>query len=354
MLPYYHIISKVSSYGSFHHLITEATDSNKKQKYEPFLPFSYKVIYSMPRYARGIQIQEDQAAKPDWLRVRYPSGDDYEKIKGLLRTHNLHTVCEEAHCPNVAECWGGGTATFMLMGDTCTRGCRFCMVKSGNPHGTLDLFEPMKVAEAIADLGLRYVVITSVDRDDLPDGGADHFALTIRSIKRRNPNVITEALIPDFQGNVDDVKKVMDAEPEVIAHNIETTKSLNPTVRDPKATYEQSLHVLESIKTLNPSIYTKSSIMLGLGEVEHDVVATMKDLRIVDVSILTLGQYLRPSKGHIPVSEYVSPAKFEHYKHLAEKLGFLYVASGPFVRSSYRAGEFFLEALIRKRLTTEN
>lgn len=281
--------------------------------------------------------------------MRYPYGDNYEKIKGLLRSHNLHTVCEEAHCPNVAECWGGGTATFMLMGDTCTRGCRFCMVKSGNPHGALDIFEPSKVADAIADLGLRYVVITSVDRDDLPDGGAKHFAATIRAIKRRDPNVITEVLIPDFQGNLGDVKKVVDARTEVIAHNIETTKPLTPQVRDPRATYEQSLHVLESIKDFEQSIYTKSSIMLGLGESESDLITAMEDLRGVNVDILTLGQYLRPSKGHVPVSEYVSPEKFDHYKRLAEGLGFLYVASGPFVRSSYRAGEFFLEALIRKK-----
>ena len=308
----------------------------------------------MPRYARILQIQEASAVKPDWVRVRYPSGDNYERIKGLLRNHNLHTVCEEAHCPNVAECWGGGTATFMLMGDTCTRGCRFCMVKSGNPHGALDDFEPLKVADAIADLGLRYVVITSVDRDDLPDGGAGHFASTIRAIKNRDPNIITEVLIPDFQGNVGDIKKVVDAGPEVIAHNIETTRQLTPLVRDRRATYDQSLKVLKSIKDLNPSTYTKSSIMLGLGELEPDLIATMRDLRAVDVNILTLGQYLRPSKGHLPVSEYVSPEKFDHYKRLAEDSGFLYVASGPFVRSSYRAGEFFVEALVRKKKLTSN
>jgi lipoyl synthase len=309
----------------------------------------------MPRYSQVLQIQETSPArKPDWLRVRNPSGDNYAKIKGLLRNHNLHTVCEEAHCPNVAECWGGGTATFMLMGDTCTRGCRFCLVKSGNPHGTLDIFEPAKVASAIADLGLRYVVITSVDRDDLPDGGAEHFASTIRAIKARHQNVITEVLIPDFRGNLVDVKKVVDARPEVIAHNIETTKPLTPVVRDSRATYKQSLRVLKSIKDLNPGIYTKSSIMLGLGELEADLVAAMKDLRAVNVSILTLGQYLRPSKGHIPVSEYVTPDRFEYYRHLAEELGFLYVASGPFVRSSYRAGEFFLEALIRKKNQAPN
>ncbi|MGA3107908.1 MAG: lipoyl synthase [Candidatus Bathyarchaeia archaeon] len=304
----------------------------------------------MPRYSHVIQIQDvEPKGKPDWLRVRAPSGDNYAKIKGLLRNHSLHTVCEEAHCPNVAECWGGGTATFMLMGDTCTRGCRFCMVNSGNPHGALDLFEPVKVADAIADLGLRYVVITSVDRDDLPDGGAGHFASTIRAIKKRDPNVITEVLIPDFQGNLDDVKKVVDAGSEVVAHNIETTKTLTPKVRDPRATYEQSLRVLKHIKEVDSSVYSKSSIMLGLGETESDIVKTMEDLRRADVDVLTLGQYLRPSKGHIPVAEYVSPGTFERYKRLADDLGFLYVASGPFVRSSYRAGEFFLEALIRKK-----
>ncbi len=304
----------------------------------------------MPRYSHALQIQETQAGqKPDWLRVKYPTGENYERIKGILRTHNLHTVCEEAHCPNMAECWGGGTATFMLMGDTCTRGCRFCMVRSGNPHGQLDIFEPAKVAKTIAELGLKYVVITSVDRDDLADGGANHFASTIRSIKQYDPGVITEVLIPDFQGNLDDVKKVVDAGPEVVAHNVETTEPLTPRVRDPRATYEQSLRVLEGIKELNPAIYSKTSIMLGLGETEGDLVKTMKDLREVNVDILTLGQYLRPSKGHIPVTEFVSPERFDYYKGLAEELGFLYVASGPFVRSSYRAGEFFVEALIRKK-----
>jgi lipoic acid synthetase len=223
------------------------------------------------------------------------------------------------------------------------------MVKSGNPHGTLDPFEPVKVANTIADLGLRYVVLTSVDRDDLPDGGAEHFASTIRAIKKRDSNIITEALIPDFQGNIDDVKRVVDAGPEVIAHNIETTETLTPKIRDSRATYEQSLRVLKSFKDLNPSAYSKSSIMLGLGETEPDLFKAMEDLREVNVDILTLGQYLRPSKGHVPITEYVSPEKFEHYKRLAEKLGFLYVASGPFVRSSYRAGEFFVEALIRKK-----
>jgi len=304
----------------------------------------------MPRYSHVLQIQETQVGrKPEWLRVKYPTGENYERIKNKLRTNNLHTVCEEAHCPNMGECWGGGTATFMLMGDTCTRGCRFCMVKSGNPHGLLDVFEPVNVARTIADLGLKYVVITSVDRDDLPDGGASHFASTIKAIKQHDPNVITEVLIPDFQGNLGDVKKIVDAGPEVIAHNIETTEPLTPKVRDPRATYKQSLRVLTGIKELSPALYSKTSIMLGLGETEGDLVKTMKDLRNVNVDILTLGQYLRPSKGHIPVTEYVSPQTFDYYKGLAEESGFLYVASGPFVRSSYRAGEFFVEALIRKK-----
>jgi lipoic acid synthetase len=223
------------------------------------------------------------------------------------------------------------------------------MVKSGNPHGVLDDLEPLKIAKTIEDLGLRYIVITSVDRDDLPDGGAEHFAATIRAIKKHNPDVIVEVLIPDFQGNIDDVNTVVQAGPEVVAHNIETTEPLTPKVRDSRATYKQSLKVLKSIKQLKPTIYSKSSIMLGLGETESDLISTMKDLRSVYVDILTLGQYLRPTKGHIPVTEYVSPERFQRYKQVAENLGFLYVAAGPFVRSSYRAGEFFLEALIRKK-----
>lgn len=304
----------------------------------------------MPRYSPVLQITE-QVRKPEWLRVRSPTGENPERIRTILRTHNLHTVCEEAHCPNVGECWGGGTATFMLMGDICTRGCRFCMVKSGNPHGELDIFEPVKIARAIADLGLRYIVITSVDRDDLPDGGAEHFACTIRAIKKHDPNVITEVLIPDFRADEDCICKIVDAKPEVIAHNIETTEPLTSKVRDPRATYRQSLQVLKTIKEQDPEVYSKSSIMLGLDETEGDLVKTMRDLREVGVNILTLGQYLSPSKGHIPVAEFVSLAQFQYYKEIAEEMGFLYVASGPLVRSSYRAAEFFVEALVRQRRT---
>ena len=304
----------------------------------------------MPRYSQVQQVSE-QTKKPDWLRVKSASGQNPERIRTILRTHNLHTVCEEAHCPNVGECWGGGTATFMLMGDICTRGCRFCMVKSGTPNGKLDSFEPLKIARAIAELGLKYVVITSVDRDDLPDGGAEHFASTIRAIKAHDQNVVTEVLIPDFRADETCIHKIVDAKPEVIAHNIETTATLTPKIRDPRATYKQSLHVLETIKKLDQEVYSKSSIMLGLGETEEDLVRTMRDLREVDVDILTLGQYLRPSKGHIPVVEFVSVPQFKCYKEIAEEMGFMYVASGPLVRSSYRAAEFFVEAQIRQKRT---
>jgi lipoic acid synthetase len=222
------------------------------------------------------------------------------------------------------------------------------MVKSGNPHGEIDAFEPLKVAQTVAALQLKYVVITSVDRDDLADGGASHFASTIKAVRELDTNVIIEVLIPDFNGIASDIQKVVKAEPNVIAHNIETTEPLTPKIRDSRATYRQSLHVLRTLKEMNPKIYSKSSIMLGLGEAEADIRKTMHDLKKAQVDILTLGQYLRPSQGHVPIIEYISPERFEHYKHVAEELGFLYVAAGPFVRSSYRAGEFFVESLLRK------
>lgn len=287
--------------------------------------------------------------KPDWLRVRPPSGEAYVELKTLFRALDLHTVCEEAHCPNVWECWGGGTATIMLMGDTCTRGCRFCAVTSGNPHGALDLEEPRKVAMALAELGLTYVVLTSVDRDDLPDGGAAHFARTVREIKARTPDMLVEALIPDFRGDLDAVRAVVESGLDVLDHNVETVERLQGTVRDRRAGYGQSLGVLRGAKRMRPGLYTKSSIMLGLGETEDEVIATMKDLRSAGVDIVTLGQYLRPSSWHLEVSQYVPPGAFERYREIGESLGFLYVASGPLVRSSYRAGELFMENVIRQR-----
>ncbi len=287
--------------------------------------------------------------KPEWLRVRPPSGENYVHLKSLFRSLDLHTVCEEAHCPNVWECWGGGTATIMLMGDTCTRGCRFCAVKSGNPHGVLDLDEPRKVALALADLDLSYVVLTSVDRDDLTDGGAGHFAKTVWEIKDRRPDMIVEALIPDFQGDLDAVQTVVDAGVDVLDHNIETVERLQDKVRDRRANYAQSLKVLRGAKGMRSDLVTKSSIMLGLGETREEVTATMQDLRAIDVDILTLGQYLRPSGWHMAVQEYVPPEAFDELRVTGEKMGFAYVAAGPLVRSSYRAGEFFLEKVIRAR-----
>ena len=282
--------------------------------------------------------------KPEWLTVNPPTGENYHDLKQLFRNLNLHTVCEEAHCPNVHECWGGGTATLMLMGETCSRACRFCMVTPGKPSGVLDELEPENVAFALSQMGLTYVVLTSVDRDDLPDGGASHFAKTIRLVKEKNPGMLVEVLIPDFQGDLHDLEKVVEARPDVIAHNIETTMALTPSVRDPRASYWQSLSVLRNVKKLNPRLYTKSSIMVGLGETEEEVGQSMVHLRRAGVDFLTVGQYLRPSARHLKVVEFVDPALFARYRKMGEELGFLYVASGPLVRSSYRAGEFFIRA----------
>lgn len=279
--------------------------------------------------------------KPEWLKIRPPSGEVYKKIKGMLKELDLHTVCEEAHCPNVHECWAGGTATFMLLGDTCTRGCRFCAVKTGNPKGVVDLDEPQKVAGAIHKLALDYVVITSVDRDDLEDGGSNHFAETIRKIQQGDKHVITEVLISDFKGDANALKNIVDAKPEVIAHNIETIERLSPRVRDKRATYNQSLELLARVKEMDSSILTKSSIMLGLGETEEETLKAMSDLRDINVDILTLGQYLRPTKKHLPVHEYITPEKFEHLAKVGEEMGFIYVASGPLVRSSFKAADYF-------------
>lgn len=287
-------------------------------------------------------------SKPDWLRVGLPSGEKYQRLKQLVDHLRLNTVCEEARCPNVDECWGGGTLTLMLMGDTCTRGCRFCDVKSGRPEGEPDPQEPQKVAWAIDQLDLTYVVLTSVDRDDLEDGGADHFASTVEEIKKRDEEVVVEVLIPDFQGDRDAIGRIVESGPEVIAHNVETTRSLTPRVRDPRAGYDQSLGVLRLVKEMDPSRFTKSSVMIGLGETKEEVVETMRDLRAEGVDVLTVGQYLRPSKKHLEVEEYVPPETFDEYERIAKEMGFLYVASGPLVRSSYKAGEYFMENAVRE------
>ncbi|MDA4129871.1 MAG: lipoyl synthase [Thaumarchaeota archaeon] len=289
------------------------------------------------------------APKPEWLKVKMPSGENYKRLKVLSRDLGLHTVCEEAHCPNIGECWGGGTATFMLLGDTCTRGCRFCAVKSGNPDKVVDEMEPVKIGIALKQMGLNYIVLTSVDRDDLPDGGADHFARTILETRVRNPDLLIEVLTPDFQGNAESIRKVVDARPDVFAHNVETVERLQSKVRDRRAHYRQSLKVLDLVKQMDPSIYTKSSIMLGLGETDSEIFGTMEDLRTIGVDVLAIGQYLRPSDWHLKVEEYIPPSKFKELKELGESLGFKYVASGPLVRTSYRAGEFFMDNLIRNK-----
>ncbi len=295
--------------------------------------------------------------KPDWLRIRPPGGEAYTQIKGLLREKKLHTVCEEAHCPNVSECWASGTATFMLGGDTCTRACRFCAVKTARIPPPLDPEEPFHVAESIATLGLHYVVLTSVDRDDLKDGGASHFAATIREIKRLDPKIIVEALVPDFRGDLEAIQTLVDSRLDVYAHNIETVERLQYRVRDPRAGYRQSLATLRAAKTYAQSIghplFTKSAIMLGLGEGEDELETAFDDLRGDDIDVLTLGQYLRPSLQHLPVEKYWSPEEFEALGKKAESKGFLYVASGPMVRSSYRAGEFFIQGVIEKRKSNQ-
>ncbi|MBE3599756.1 MAG: lipoyl synthase [Limnochordaceae bacterium] len=282
--------------------------------------------------------------KPEWLKVPLPVGPVYARVSGLVRELGLHTVCQEARCPNVAECWGHGTATFMILGWVCTRACKFCAVATGNPRGAVDAGEPQRVATAVRELDLEYVVLTSVDRDDLPDGGAAHFARTVRAIKEAAPSTRVEALTPDFRGDRAAVALVVDSGLDVFAHNLETVRRLTPRVRDPRATYDQSLEVLAFGKRHRPEVLTKSSLMLGLGETDGEIREAMRDLRAAGVDILTLGQYLRPSKSHLPVERYVTPAEFLRYRDWGYEEGFVEVFSGPLVRSSYRADRVFEEA----------
>lgn len=271
--------------------------------------------------------------------MKIPSGENYLTIKQHRKEGNLATVCEEARCPNMGECWKSGSATFMLMGDTCTRACRFCSVKTAKNPSQLDADEPFNLAKTLLELKLKYVVLTTVDRDDLEDQGAGHIRKCIEEIKKTTPHIIVEALIPDFRGDVDLIKEVLKSHPEVVGHNVECTEKLTRKVRDPRANYDQSLEVLKVIKGLEPDIYTKSSLMLGLGETDEEVIQAMRDIRNVDTDFLTLGQYLQPDKSKLPVEAYIHPDKFEWFKQQGLEMGFKYVSSGPLVRSSYQAAE---------------
>ena len=288
----------------------------------------------------GIKSSEQgrqRLAKPDWLRIKMRGGETYEKVKGIVHEHRLATVCEEAKCPNMSECWSAGTATIMLMGDVCTRACRFCAVNTGNPRGWLDLEEPDNTAHSVQLMGLKYVVLTSVNRDDLEDGGAGHYAACVQRVKQLNPETAVEALTPDFLGVLADVETVVDSGIEVFAQNVETVRRLTHPVRDPRATYEQTLAVLAHAKAYRPDVLTKTSLMLGLGETKDEIVEAMDDLRAAKVDILTFGQYLQPTANHYPIDRYVTPEEFEMYRELGLAKGFLEVVSGVLVRSSYRA-----------------
>jgi len=290
------------------------------------------------------------ARKPPWLRAPMAAGAGFASVKRIVREHALSTVCEEAKCPNIGECWNAGTATIMLMGAVCTRACRFCAVDTGNPRGWLDSQEPENVARSVELMKLKYVVLTSVNRDDLTDGGAAHYAAAIRAIKRRNPDTAVEALTPDFQGVMHDVQTVLDSGLQVFAQNVETVRRLTHPVRDPRAGYEQTIGVLRHAKAYRPAVLTKTSVMLGLGETDAEIRATMHDLRAAAVDILTLGQYLRPTPNHLNVERFVTPSQFDQYREWALSEGFLECVSGPLVRSSYRAEQ----ALARNNAGLDN
>jgi lipoyl synthase len=287
---------------------------------------------------------------PAWLRAPLAAGTGFGAVKQIVREHRLSTVCEEAKCPNIGECWNAGTATIMLMGAVCTRACRFCAVDTGNPRGWLDADEPENVAKSVELMRLKYVVLTSVNRDDLADGGAAHYAAAVRAIKRRNPGTAVEALTPDFQGVMTDVHTVLDSGLDVFAQNVETVRRLTHPVRDPRAGYEQTLGVLREAKAYKPAVLTKTSLMLGLGETDAEIRETLTDLRAAQVQLLTLGQYLRPTPNHLNVERFVTPREFDQYRALALELGFLECVSGPLVRSSYRAEQ----ALARNNAGLDN
>nr|ODO04164.1 lipoyl synthase, mitochondrial [Cryptococcus depauperatus CBS 7855] len=331
----------------------------RHEKLEDGLTFDDFLTGDVPSEQERVVLgNSKQPRLPSFLKHPIPTGASYNGIKKDLRGLGLHTVCEEAKCPNIGECWGGGkgnaTATIMLMGDQCTRGCRFCSVKTSKAPPPLDVHEPENTAEAISRWGLGYIVLTSVDRDDLVDGGAAHIASTISKIKQKAPNILVEALTPDFATKgVKAIHTVASSGLDVFAHNIETVERCTPFVRDRRAGFDQSLKVLEEAKKgatmAGKELLTKSSIMLGVGEMEDEIIETLRRLRQSEVDVVTFGQYMRPTKRHMKVDRYVKPEEFERWKNLAEDMGFLYVASGPLVRSSYKAGEFFIENVLKKR-----
>lgn len=289
----------------------------------------------------------ERKRKPEWLKVRLPSGERYTRLKSTFRRLDLHTVCEEARCPNVGECWGEGTATLMILGETCTRGCRFCAVNTGDPGGMVDPREPENVAQALSQLDLAYVVLTMVDRDDLLDGGAAHVARTVARIHELSPDMLVETLVGDFAGVRRDVETVVrEGQPDVFAHNVEVVPSLQRKMRDARCSWERSMDVLRWAKSAGAKV-TKSSIMVGCGETEDEVYEALEGLREADVDVVTLGQYLRPSKKHAEVVRFVEPTEFDRYRERGLEMGFSYVASGPLVRSSYRAAEAFLKGILR-------
>lgn len=333
----------------------EALDDDDGPNLQDFISGELSEKSKWDEYRGNLKRQKGERLRlPPWLKTEIPIGKNYNRLKNTLRDLNLHTVCEEARCPNIGECWGGGeyataTATIMLMGDTCTRGCRFCSVKTARRPPPLDANEPFNTAKAIVAWGLDYVVLTSVDRDDLADGGAEHFAKTVSHLKERGPKILVECLTPDFRGDLSAVEKIALSGLDVYAHNVETVRELQRHVRDPRANFDQSLSVLRHVKKVKPTVLTKTSIMLGLGETDEQIQNTLTELREADVDCLTLGQYMQPTKRHLKVEEYVTPEKFAHWEKVGNDMGFLYTASGPLVRSSYKAGEFFLKNLLDKR-----
>jgi lipoic acid synthetase len=277
--------------------------------------------------------EEQKIKKPKWLKVKLPTGEEFKKVRKLVDDHDLHTICQSGNCPNMGECWGAGTATFMILGNTCTRSCGFCSVATGKPEA-VDPFEPAKIAKSVSLMSVKHCVITSVDRDDIPDAGAEIWAQTVRAIRRKSPETTLETLVPDFMGKWDSLQKIIDVAPEIVSHNLETVRRLTKEVRI-QAKYNRSLEVLRRLK--EGGMKTKSGIMLGLGETEEEVIEAMDDLRAVKVDILTLGQYLQPTPGHLAVFEFITPETFDKYKEIGLKKGFRFVESGPLVRSSYHA-----------------